>query len=286
MTFVELYLRREEVKRQAEALRAEVAERQRAEAEVRRLNTELERRVAERTEQLRAEIGDRRRAEERMRVSLAEKEVLLREIHHRVKNNLQVIASLLRLQASHTTDASVLSVFRESQNRVHAMAMIHERLYRSESLAEVDFGGYVSRLASSLLRNYSVRPGTVKLETRVDPIALSIDTAIPLGLIVNELISNSLKHAFPDGREGTVGIGLALQGEDECVVSVRDNGVGFAAGVSIDNPKTLGLQVVQTLTDQLGGRLELHSDGGQTQVSVVFPLVHPARAKAPGAQGT
>lgn len=211
------------------------------------------------------DITERRKIEERIEASLREKEVLLKEIHHRVKNNMQIISSLLQLQSGYITDPEVLEVFQESQTRIRAMALIHEKLYQTPDLALVDFGDYVRELLSMLTVSYHSRASNVKMEVRAEPILLDIDRAIPTGLILNELVSNGIKHAFPDGQAGTITI--ELQQEDRRVVLVvRDNGVGLPPQFEADKATSLGLRLVNVLTDQLNATLEASNAGGLTWV--------------------
>ena len=208
------------------------------------------------------DITDRKRAENQIRASLEEKEVLLKEIHHRVKNNLQVISSLLKLQAGYIKDDRILEVFKESQNRVRAMALIHEKLYQSEDLAKSNFAEYIHSLATDLFRSYSVHSRMVKLNLNVKDVRLIIDTAIPCGLIINELISNSLKYAFSAGQTGEINIHFFSETEDCYTLIVQDNGSGFPIDLDFRNTKSLGLQLVCSLTKQLHGTIDLERDRG------------------------
>jgi len=215
------------------------------------------------------DITERRRAEAQIAASLKEKEVLLKEIHHRVKNNLQVISSLLNLQAATVVDGKTLEQLRESQNRIRSMALIHERLYQSGNLARIDFGEYVRSLVGFLARTYSM--STVRIVVNVQSIDLPVNTAIPCGLIINELVSNALKYAFPGGREGEVNIDLVVKPDGSGVLSVRDDGIGLPAELVPQKTTTLGLQLVNTLTKQLNGSIELMRGNGTT-FSITFPL--------------
>jgi len=214
------------------------------------------------------DITERKQAEEQIKASLHEKEVLLKEIHHRVKNNMQVICSVLNLQSGYIRDAAALALFRESESRIRSMAMIHEKLYQNESLSRVDFSEYLSSLSSLLLTTYVTNPGTVRLATRLDPVFLDIDTAVPLGLIVNELVSNSLKYAYPDDRSGVVELSLRAGPENQYTLGVRDQGVGLPAGIDVNNTDTLGLYLVKILSAQLGAVLSIESTGRGTIVEV------------------
>ncbi len=211
------------------------------------------------------DVTERRVAEERIRLSLKEKEVLLKEVHHRVKNNLQIISSLLNLQSKYIKDDQALEMFKESRNRIRSMTLIHEKLYRSKDLANIDVAEYIQNLSSNLFRSYSA--GRVSLKTQVDDILLGIDTAIPCGLIINELVSNSLKHAFPE-KQGEIFVDLHRD-DGRFTLIVRDNGVGLPESVDFRNTDSLGLQLVCTLTDQLDGAIELNRTGG-TEFKITF----------------
>jgi PAS domain S-box-containing protein len=208
------------------------------------------------------DITVRKREEEKIKSSLREKEVLLKEIHHRVKNNLQIISSLLNLQSTHIRDPRALEVFKEGQGRVRSMALIHEKLYQSEDLARVDFYEYISNLAAYLFRSYEVNSGAVKLNVESEDVLLGVDTAIPCGLIINELVSNSLKHAFPRGTGGSINIRLRPAGPELLTLAVSDDGVGLPPGFDVRNTPSLGLQLVNTLARQLGGEVEVERGAG------------------------
>lgn len=212
-------------------------------------------------------ITDQKKAEDQIKASLREKEVLLQEIHHRVKNNLQVISSLLSLQSSRISDQQALQIFSDSQNRVRAMALVHERLYQSEDLARIDFSGYAEVLMEHLMHSYGAK-SNVKLEMEVEPVQLDVDMAIPCGLIVNELVSNSLKYAFPDGRDGEILIHLS-QRADELRLLIKDDGVGFKKEVELQTTQSLGLKLVRSLAKQLGGSLSYKNDDG-TEFDIRF----------------
>jgi len=214
------------------------------------------------------DITARKIADEAIRASLREKEVLLKEIHHRVKNNLQVVSSLLGLQSRTMEDVATRRKFQESQNRVHSMALVHESLYQSENLSEIDFPAYIDQLASHLFRSYGVDSQRVQIAASIDHLRLTMDTAIPCGLIINELVSNSLKYAFPNGRTGNISIQMR-QGDCQIRLEVADDGVGLPEGVSFSSTKSLGLRLVRTLADQLGATLEMKSDGG-TRIVLTF----------------
>ncbi len=206
-------------------------------------------------EELKAEVERRTKAEEEIRASLQEKEVLLKEVHHRVKNNLQIISSLLNLQASRQNDENLNSMFDESQARIRSMALIHEQLYQSDDLATVDFKDYLTTLVASLFRTFGRHAGRVRSELAIEPISLGLDTAIPLGLIVNELISNALKYAFPEGAAGTISLKVKHDSSGQIRLSISDDGVGLPD--SVDESSSLGLRLVGTLCQQLGTQLEI-----------------------------
>jgi PAS domain S-box-containing protein len=214
------------------------------------------------------DITERKRTEEQLVRSLKEKEVMLKEIHHRVKNNMQVIYSLLSLQAKSVAEPSVRAMFMESQNRVHTMALIHERLYRSEDLAHIDFKDYLQSLVANIADTY--KRCDIVLSVEMEPIALDVNVGIPCGLIVNELVSNCLKYAFPAGKSGTVTVGINKDRDGNNVLTVADNGIGFPAGVDFRNTSTLGLQLVNVLTGQVRGTIELAKTAGTT-FSIAFP---------------
>ena len=211
-------------------------------------------------------------AEEKIRSSLREKEVLLKEIHHRVKNNLQVVASLLGLQSRSAADEHTRRMLLESQNRVHTMALLHECLYQSHNLSQIDFPDYIRQLVSHLYHSYEIQTGHVRLETKLDQLYLDLDAAVACGLIINELVSNSLKYAFPDGRQGVIRIELTADANHMARLIVADNGVGHAGHPDLAHAKTLGLRLVRTLAEQLGGTIELRANNG-AEAQLTFPLV-------------
>ncbi len=217
----------------------------------------LESRVHDRTVEITA-------ANEQLRQDVHEKETLLKEIHHRVKNNLQVISSLLNLQASQIQDNKTLQALRDSQVRVRSMALIHEKLYRSKSLEKIDFGEYVQSLTNDLFRSYQRKTGIINLQIHVDEIFLPLDQAIPCGLILNELVTNALKYAFPDGRNGTICVELLKESENMISLRVADDGIGLPNDLDIRTTKSLGWQLVNNLIQQLAGTLIIENAQGTT----------------------
>lgn len=212
------------------------------------------------------EVVTRQRAEEEIKLSLREKEVLLKEIHHRVKNNLQIITSLLNLQSAQFKDPEASAMFRESQSRVRSMALIHEKLYQSKDLARVDFDAYVRDLMVYLFRSYASNPDQIRTTIEMRGMFLAIDTAIPCGLIISELVTNTLKYAFPDGKRGELYLGLGPIESGDLRLQVRDNGVGFKEDFDWRESDSLGLQLVSTLTSQLHGTIEVNGQGGTSFV--------------------
>jgi two-component system, sensor histidine kinase PdtaS len=215
------------------------------------------------------DITKQKAAAEKIRASLREKEVLLKEIHHRVKNNLQVISSLLSLQSRGIEDEKARKFFQESQHRVHSMALIHEQLFESRDLSWIDFASYIEQLIAYLFRSYGVSLSRVKLKTRIPELHFTVDIAVPCGLIINELASNSLKYGFPDGRAGEIEITFKKGPGGRVTLLFQDNGVGFPKHVSLLNTRTLGLRLVRTLVQQLGGQVELKNRNG-AQVRINF----------------
>ncbi|MEG4986770.1 PAS domain S-box protein [Microcoleus sp. BR0-C5] len=213
-------------------------------------------------QQLQAELSERKQAEAKLKNSLREKEILLKEIHHRVKNNLCVVASLLELQSNTVADPQVSKMFEESQNRLYSMALIHEKLYRSTNLAQINFGEYLEDLVSNLFHSYNISNNQIQLQVLAEPIFLNLETATPCGLIANELVSNTLKHAFPDGTTGTVSVECYQTGNQEINLLVKDNGIGFPQNLDFRKTQSMGFQVVCTLTEQLEGTIEISREFG------------------------
>ena len=239
---------------------------------------QLEKRVRARTlelrqsnRQLKAEIEERKEAEKKLKKSLQEKDVLLKEIHHRVKNNLQVISSLLNLQSKKIDNPEALAAFSESCDRIRTMASIHNQLYRYENLAEIKFGKYIEELTNYLFRSYSLLGSKIDLDITVDDdIALEVGTAIPCGLIINELVTNSLKYAFPDQEEGQIEVILREQENGNLKLIVSDNGVGLPSDFSPESNSTLGMRLVRRLIGQLDGTFSFDNKNGAKFV-INFP---------------
>jgi PAS domain S-box-containing protein len=219
------------------------------------------------------DVTARKRMEAQLEASLHEKEVLLREIHHRVKNNFQVICSFLSIQSNFIGSPQLQAIFEECQNRIYAMALVHQNLYQAENLASIDFGAYLESLGAYLLRSYGMDPQRIQLTSTVDHVSLTVDTAIPCGLLVNELISNALRHAFPQGQAGHLWVTLRREVDGQLRLNVRDDGVGLPEGVDFQTTRSFGLQLVRLLAQQLRATMALERHPG-TSISLTF--VEPA----------
>ncbi|MEH2127617.1 PAS domain S-box protein [Nostoc sp.] len=215
------------------------------------------------------DITEQKQAEEKIKASLKEKEVLLKEIHHRVKNNLGIVNSLLQMQCRRTQDPVVAATLRDSQNRIASIALVHEKLYRSEDLADIDFAQYIPDLTTHLFDSYNVSSNQIQLNIQVDNASLDIETAIPCGLIINELVSNALKYAFVGNMGGKIEVKFYQQSESTLTLIIRDNGVGLPENFDSKKTKTLGLTLVQGLVKQLRGKLEIDSQQG-TEFKITF----------------
>ncbi|MDZ7960326.1 MAG: GAF domain-containing protein [Aulosira sp. DedQUE10] len=211
--------------------------------------------------QLQIELQERRQIEQQIRASLKEKEVLLREVYHRVKNNMQMVSSLLNLQASSIDDPAVLKLLTESQRRVKTMALVHERLYRSENLARINFATYVQHLVKDLVRSYTSNKSFIRVVLEVADLELDLDTVVPCGLIINELVSNALKYAFPN-QQGEITLQFWLHNPEYYCLIVKDNGIGIPAHIAPQCTTSIGMQLIHGLTEQLGGTLQLYRQGG------------------------
>jgi len=218
------------------------------------------------------DISDLKKAEAQIRTSLKEKEVLLQEIHHRVKNNMQVIIGLLKLQSDTVKDQAIMDALINSQMRIQSMAFVHETLYNTESLASIDFETYTTKLARTIFQSYGDSSGQVQLKIEAEDIKFGIDQATPLGLLINELVSNALKHAFPDNRSGEITIKLKKTDDDEIELFVGDTGIGLPEDFDWRNTDTLGFKLVNILAEgQLDGKINLERDDG-TRFVIRFKL--------------
>jgi len=227
-------------------------------------------------EKLKREHQERLQAQEELQKSrenlkdqVREKEMLLQEIHHRVKNNMQIICSLLNLQSRRIKSEYLSASFQDCQNRIRSMAFIHEMLYRSRDLAKIEFAEYVQTLSNYLSRIYHTENNGIAIQVNINGIYLGIEQAIPCGLIVNELVSNALKHAFPDGRKGEIGIRFTTSG-GKSMLAVHDNGIGLPQGIDFRESDSLGMELISVLVQQLEGSIELNVGEG-TKFSIVFP---------------
>jgi PAS domain S-box-containing protein len=252
----------------------DITSRRMMESEIRSLNTVLEQRVKDRTEALsqanaalEEENAQRLSAEAKIRSALEEKTMLLKEIHHRVKNNLQIIVSLLNLQSRYIKDEATLAAIRESQYRVKAMALVHEKLYKADDISHIDLNEYIRFLGTGLFQFYGASSRGIRFRLEIHEVSVDINSAIPLGLIVNELISNSLKYAFPEGRGGEISISVQKEGGTMTIL-FRDDGIGIPATLDWQNTQSLGLRLVNTLVDQLNGTIELDRSAG-TQFTII-----------------
>ena len=219
------------------------------------------------------DISDRKQKEEKIQAALKEKDLLLGEIHHRVKNNLQVIHSLLNLQSSLISDVTVKGMLMDSQNRIQSMALIHQTLYQSNDFANVDFSGFLDALIPTLISSYGVSDKKIELKIFAGSVSLPINSAIPCGLLINELITNALKHAFPNSLSGEIVVTLSHVENNRVLLIISDNGVGIPESLDVNNVETLGLRLVTLLSQQLDGTLAIQRHN-PTKYSIEFPLVN------------
>lgn len=261
-----------------QAIIRNISERRKAEEFMLKYQEELEKLVRKRTKdveksnkQLKKEVIERLKSEEQIKLQLKEKEILLKEIHHRVKNNMQVIISLLNLHGATIEDNRILDIYKESQNRIKSMALIHEKLYQSRDFTHIDFSDYLSSLAIYLSHIYQIDKSSINIVTKAHKIPFEFDTAITLGLIVNELVSNAMKYAFNGNDNGKIEIELKKTASNTIQLVVSDNGCGIPKNINYRNTKSLGLQLVCTLTEQLDGKLRLSIKDG-THFKIEFPL--------------
>jgi len=223
---------------------------------------------------------ERRRMEEALRASVREKELLIKEVHHRVKNNMQIISSILSLQSGSVRDPAARECLAECQSRIRSMALVHEKLYRSGNLSRIDFAEYLRSLSAALFHSCRIGTERVRLDFRASDVSLDVNTAIPCGLIANELIINAFKHGFPAGRSGSLRVGLEDLGDGRYRMIVADDGVGFPEDLDFRITDSLGLQLVTLLVDQLGGKIELDRTGG-TAFTITFGGQNPGETPLP-----
>lgn len=216
------------------------------------------------------DITERKHAEEKIKEALEEKEVLLKEIHHRVKNNMQVVSSLLDMQSDQVSEEQFKNIFREIQNRVKSMALIHELLYQSSDIGRINFADYAHELVESVQSSFATTARNIAVTTDIAPLLMGIETALPCGLIISELISNSIKHAFPAMEKGIISVGLSQGAGNHVVLTVCDNGIGIPAGLDLAKTGSLGLTIVTMLVKQLQGTLTIENNHG-TEATILFP---------------
>lgn len=210
-------------------------------------------------------------AEESLKRSLAEKEILLKEVHHRVKNNMQIISSILKMQERQVPDPKLKTILEESQNRIHSMALIHENLYRNENLSDIKFSNYVKSLAGNLARAYSDHHAKITFEYNIEDVFLPLDTGIPCGLIINELLSNSFKHAFTGADRGIISIKLTHDEQNNYILEVSDNGIGIKDTFNPEKSNSLGMRIVTKLVQQIEGEL-IYSFSSGTKCTIRFKI--------------
>ena len=218
------------------------------------------------------DISNRKQIMSDLKLSIQEQELLLREVHHRVKNNMQVIISLLNIQAEYTKDDKLSEIFKETQNRIRTMALIHEKLFRSKSMASVDFSNYINSLVWELKNFYSGSARRVQIQQEISALSLDITKAIPCGLIVNELVTNAMKYAFPDNREGVIWITARTISGHKAEIAIVDNGIGLGSEINFEETQSMGLRIVRILTEQLGGTINISREQG-TGFSLIFNLI-------------
>lgn len=217
------------------------------------------------------DISERKRAYEELKASLSEKEVLLKEVHHRVKNNMQIISSLLRLQSRRVEDTKMQEIFRVCQTRIRSMAFAHESLYRSKNFSSINLAQHIEKVVVHIFDNFRVDSQRIGLNMEAEDILLDIEKAIPLGMIITELVTNAVRHAFPDERQGTVTVQFFRKGKGKAALVVSDDGLGLPDGTDIRNAETLGLQITHDLVRQIDGVMKLDRKHG-TSFTIIFPL--------------
>jgi len=212
-----------------------------------------------------------KKMQQQIEMSLKEKDVLLKEIHHRVKNNLQIIISLLNLQTGYIKDETTLKAVKDGQSRVRSMALVHERFYQSDTVTEIDFAEYVEKLCHYIYQSYGDKTDRIDVQVTGDAVKLDMDTAMPCGLLLNEIVTNAYKYAFPDQQKGKITINLK-KGENQVALSVHDNGIGLPPDFVFENSETLGMQLIQALTSQVDGELQISRSPGTTfEISFQYP---------------
>ena len=216
-----------------------------------------------------SDITAGKKMQKQIETSLKEKDVLLKEIHHRVKNNLQIIISLLNLQTGYIKDEVTLKAVKDGQSRVRSMALVHEKFYQSDELSEIDFAEYIEKLCHFIYQSYGDKTDRVRLQISGDKIGLDMDTAMPCGLLVNEIVSNSYKYAFPNQEKGTIQIDFKKI-DNKIILLIQDNGVGFPVEYDLERGESLGMQLIQALTSQLDGELVVSRENG-TSFKISFP---------------
>lgn len=231
----------------------------------------IEQRLVKSKSNLEKEIADREKAEEQTKASLQEKELLLREIHHRVKNNMQIVSSLLKMQARNIDDPHTIEILNDSQGRIRAMALIHETFYQPGDLSTISIRDYIKNLALNLFDTYGIDPDRIQFHSDFAGVSMDIETATPCGLIINELITNSIKYAFPDNREGFIRVSVLKDDQvGEFQLQVMDNGIGLPEDIDLEKSRTMGLQLVHSLvTNQLQGEITLVRNSG-TEYHIKF----------------
>ena len=247
----------------------DITEKKRAEDALKKAHDELESRVIERTAELasanrslQSEISHGQELEKKLRYSLKEKEILLDEIHHRVKNNLQIVSSLLGLNARRFQNEELRATIRDMRHRIHSLSLVHDKLYRSGNLAAVDIGDYFRTLIKQLVGSYAFESERIKVTTDIDKVFFGLDVAVPCALIVNELITNSLKYAFPNNGAGEIAVKIKRDGDEDFVMEVGDNGAGLPRDVNPDDPDVLGLRIVKVLAGQLNAKMTIERSAG------------------------
>ncbi len=264
------------MKKQSKILELEIDKRKETENALREEHDSLERRVDERTKELKytnkvltGEVAERRETEKKLKASLDEKAILIKEIHHRVKNNLQIVSSLLNLQANSGDDRNISSLFQESQMRVRSIALVHENLYQASNFARIKLDLYLNRLLDYLSKTYTTTLASVEINVDVHDIELGIDQTVPCGLIVNELVSNIFKHAFNEKNTGKITIQMDKLDGKRYVLTVKDNGIGLPEDFDIKDNTSLGMYLIQSLSNQMNGTVEFSGENGTT-VKVFF----------------